>query len=61
MTCFCGFSGSFPMCDNTHMISRIVKDQVIKRISLYFENNDNPKLDEVIDVIKKTKGINIQP
>jgi CDGSH-type Zn-finger protein len=61
VTCFCGFSKTFPICDNTHNISRSVKDQIIKNVSNYFNDNDNPNLEEIINLIKKTKGPNIDP
>lgn len=61
MTCFCGFSKNFPFCDNTHNISRSVKDQIIKQIEIYFSNNSNPNKEEIISLIKKTKGPNINP
>lgn len=61
MACFCGFSKTFPICDNTHATVRSVKDQVIKNISNYFDNNDKPSLDEIVNLIKKTKGPTIDP
>lgn len=61
MTCFCGFSKTFPTCDNTHTLVRSLKDQIIKNINNYFNNNDNLNLEEIINLIKKTKGPNIDP
>lgn len=61
MSCFCGFSKNFPLCDSTHSLVRSIKDQIIKQIEIYFSISSSPNKEEIINLIKKTKGPNINP
>jgi CDGSH-type Zn-finger protein len=63
MTCACGFSTEYPICNGTHKVVKEVKNKIITEIEKIPLESNGAQLNAlgmrmlVIDVIKKVKGI----
>jgi CDGSH-type Zn-finger protein len=63
MTCGCGFSTEYPVCNGTHKVVKAVKDKLIAEIEKIPLESNGAQLNAlgmrlvIIDVIRKTKGI----
>lgn len=63
MTCACGFSTEYPICNGTHKVVKEVKNKIIAEIEKIPLESNGAQLNAlgmrmlVIDVIKKLKGI----
>lgn len=63
MSCGCGFSTEYPVCNGTHKVVKDVKNKIIEAIEKIPLESNGAQLNAVgmkmlvIDVIKKAKGV----